>query len=127
VRPATELQTLQLQVESTSKSVWILYGVLTAASGLAVLIINNPGFGVPLDFIFLFFWGFGIATTIGALAPGSTASALNISIAKAETVKCLREGTRATGDQGADLITKKNGRTIGRPRCNEVESRLSNI
>jgi hypothetical protein len=82
VPPATELQTLQLQVESISKGVWLLYTVLTAASGLAVLIINNPGFGVPLDFIFSFFWGFGLPTTIGALAPGSTASALNISVAK---------------------------------------------
>jgi hypothetical protein len=55
--------------------------VLTALTGVAVLILNNPGFGVPLDFVFSFFWGFGLPTTIGTLAPGSSATALNINIA----------------------------------------------
>jgi hypothetical protein len=30
----------------------VLYGFLTALSGLAVLVLNNPGYGVPLDYIF---------------------------------------------------------------------------
>jgi hypothetical protein len=80
--PAGEFETLQLQIQSISKGIWLLYGVLTALSGLAVVILNNSGFGVPLDFIFAFFWGFGLPTTVGALAPGSAASALNISVAK---------------------------------------------
>lgn len=80
--PASEFETLQLQVQSISKGIWLLYGALTAFSGLGVLILNNPGFGIPVDFIFAFFWGFGLPTTIGALAPGSAASALNISVAK---------------------------------------------
>lgn len=80
--PLGEFETLQLQIQSISKGIWLLYGVLTALSGLAVVILNNPGFGVPLDFIFAFFWGFGLPTTVGALAPGSAASALNISVAK---------------------------------------------
>ncbi len=81
-RPASEFETLQLQIQDISKGIWLLYGVLTALSGLAVLVLNNPGFGVPLDFILAFFWGFGLPTAVGALAPGSAASALNISIAK---------------------------------------------
>jgi hypothetical protein len=80
--PTSEFETLRLQVESISKGVWLVYGVLTALSGLAVLVLNNPGFGIPLDFIFAFFWGFGLPTTVAALAPGSAASALNISVAK---------------------------------------------
>jgi hypothetical protein len=80
--PVRQYDVLQLEVQSISKGIWLLYGILTALSGLAVLILNNPGFGVPLDFVFVFFWGFGLPTTAQALAPGSAATALNISIAK---------------------------------------------
>lgn len=76
------LEELQLEIESISKGVWLLYGILTALSGLAVLILNNPGYGVPLDYVFAFFWGFGLPTMIQQLVPGSAATALNISIAK---------------------------------------------
>jgi hypothetical protein len=55
---------------------------VSALSGLVVLILNNPGFGVPVDFVFALFWGFGLPTTVGALAPSSAATALNIPIAK---------------------------------------------
>jgi hypothetical protein len=94
--PASEFETLRLQVESISKGVWLVYGVLTALSGLAFLVLNNPGFGVPLDFIFAFFWGFGLPTSVSALAPGSAASALNISVAKADQCPLLysRHGLR---------------------------------
>jgi hypothetical protein len=80
--PAREYEVLSLEMQSISKGVWLLYGVLTALSGLVVLILNNPGFGVPVDFVFAFFWGFGLPTTVGALAPNSAATALNIPIAK---------------------------------------------
>ena len=69
-------------MQSISKGVWLLYGVLTALSGLVVLILNNPGFGIPVDLAFALFWGFGLPTTVAALAPGSAATALNIPIAK---------------------------------------------
>jgi hypothetical protein len=80
--PAREYEVLSLEMQSISKGVWLLYGVLTALSGLVVLILNNPGFGVPVDLVFALFWGFGLPTTVGALAPGSAATALNIPIAK---------------------------------------------
>jgi hypothetical protein len=81
--PAREYELLSIEMQSISKGLWFLYGILTALSGLVVLILNNPGFGVPVDIVFAFFWGFGLPTTIGALAPGSAATALNIPIAKA--------------------------------------------
>jgi hypothetical protein len=82
VNPAHEYEVLSLEMQSISKGVWLLYGVLTALSGLVVLILNNPGFGVPVDLVFALFWGFGLPTTVGALAPSSAATALNIPIAK---------------------------------------------
>lgn len=82
ITAARELEVLQVEVQSIGKWIWLIYGLLTALTGLAVLILGNPGFGVPIDFIFAFFWGFGLPTTIQALAPGSAVSALNVSVAK---------------------------------------------
>jgi len=79
---AREFDVVQLEIQSISKLTWLVYGLLTALSGLAVLILNESGFGVPLDFLFAFFWGFGLPTTIQALSPGSVASALNISVSR---------------------------------------------
>ena len=79
---AEEFNVLSLEIETISKGIWILYSLLTALAGLAVLILNSPGFGTPLDFVFAFFWGFGLPTTIQSLVPGSVATALNISIAR---------------------------------------------
>ena len=76
------LESLQLEVETISKGVWVLYGLLTALSGLVVLILNNPGYGVPLDYVFAFFWGFGLPMAVQSLVPGSAATALNISVAR---------------------------------------------
>ena len=79
---SSSFESLQLEIQSISKGIWVLYGILTALSGLAVLILNNPGYGVPLDYVFAFFWGFGLPMAIQSLAPGSAATALNISVAK---------------------------------------------
>lgn len=79
---SSSFEALQLEIQSISKGVWLLYAILTALSGLAILILNNPGYGVPLDYIFALFWGFGLPTMVQSLTSGSAASALNISIAK---------------------------------------------
>jgi hypothetical protein len=75
-------EVLQLEIQRISKAIWVLYGILTALSGLVVLILNNPGYGLPVDYIFAIFWGFGLPTMITSLTSGSAATALNISIAK---------------------------------------------
>ena len=80
--PSREFEMLGIEIQSISKGVWLLYGILTTLSGIVVLIFNNSGFGIPVDFVLAFFWGFGIPTTAGAIAPTSAASALNIAIAK---------------------------------------------
>ncbi len=77
-----EFDVLQLEIGNISIIIWAVYALLTALSGVAVLVLNNPGFGIPLDLIFAFFWGFGVPTAIQSLTPTSAATALNISIAK---------------------------------------------
>jgi hypothetical protein len=84
-RPLTAVQEfniVSLEIETISKAVWIIYALLTALTGLVVLILNDPGFGTPLDFVYAFFWGFGLPTTVTALTSASAATALNISIAR---------------------------------------------
>ncbi|HEU4871753.1 MAG TPA: hypothetical protein VFT44_01555 [Pyrinomonadaceae bacterium] len=78
----SSFESLQVEIETISKAVWVLHGILTALSGLAVLILNNPGYGVPLDYVFAIFWGFGLPTVITQLVPSSATTALNISIAR---------------------------------------------
>ena len=83
--PATasrSFESLQMEIQSISKGIWVLYGILTALSGLAFLILNNPGYGVPLDYVYALFWGFGLPTAVQSLTPSSAATALNISIAR---------------------------------------------
>jgi hypothetical protein len=46
---------------------WLIWGTLTLISGMSVLILTNPGFGTALDFVFCFFWGFGLPTGIDKL------------------------------------------------------------
>jgi len=77
-----EFNVVSLEIETISKAVWIIYALLTALTGLVVLILNDPGFGTPLDFVYAFFWGFGLPTTVTALTSASVATALNISIAR---------------------------------------------
>jgi len=78
-----DFDVLQIEIRTISATVWLIYGLLTALSGFAVLVLGNAGFGIPLDLVFAFFWGFGLPTAIQSLTPGSAGSALNISVAKA--------------------------------------------
>jgi hypothetical protein len=60
-----ELDSVQIQLQSIGKGIWMIYAILTAATGAGFLILNNPGFGIPLDLLFALFWGF----EIGAVRP----------------------------------------------------------
>jgi hypothetical protein len=75
-------EALQLEIATISKSIWVVYGILTALTGLAFLILSNPGYGVPTDYLLAFFWGFGLPTAVQSLVPSSAATALNISVAR---------------------------------------------
>jgi hypothetical protein len=60
-------QNISWQIGQIYARGWWIWGVLTFIGGVAVLILNNPGFGTVLDLIFSFFWGFGLPTTIEKL------------------------------------------------------------
>jgi len=78
-KPLTYKQ-VQFQIEKLSQTVWLAWGLLTALTGLATLILTNPGFGTPLDFIFALLWGVGIPSVLNQLTPSSVTTQLGVSI-----------------------------------------------
>jgi len=73
---------LQVEISDLNVLVWGVASLLTALVGLVVLILNNPGFGIPVDYIYCIFWGFGIPTAVQQLTANSAVSALGISVSK---------------------------------------------
>jgi hypothetical protein len=73
---------LQVEITSLNLLVWGAAGLLSALVGLIVLILNNPGFGNAVDYIYCVFWGFGIPTAVQQLTSNSAVSALGISVSK---------------------------------------------
>lgn len=57
----------------------------SGAAGIAILILNNAGFGTAMDFVFCLFWGFGLPVTMDKLVqltPAGVATPLGISLPK---------------------------------------------
>jgi hypothetical protein len=84
-RQTVSAAAITAHIESTNRLAWYVYLLLVSVAGIAMLIIKAPGFGTSLDFVFCFFWGFGLPTALDKLqqlTPSSVGSALAISIPK---------------------------------------------
>ncbi|HEY6390600.1 MAG TPA: hypothetical protein VIX89_04955, partial [Bryobacteraceae bacterium] len=53
-------QRLEFRIQRESLLIWTVAGTLTTLAGLIALIFNNPGFGIPQDYVHCILWGFGI-------------------------------------------------------------------
>jgi hypothetical protein len=73
---------LLVEISGVNLLVWGVTALLTSLVGLAVLILNNPGFGIPLDYVYCLFWGFGIPTAVQQLNAGSAMNAVGVSLPK---------------------------------------------
>lgn len=73
---------LLVEITELNLLVWGVAASLTALVGLVVLILNNAGFGICVDYIYCLFWGFGIPTAVQQLTANSASSALGVSVAK---------------------------------------------
>jgi hypothetical protein len=83
--PPPSLEHLNWELDTINMMGWFVWGGLTLVAGVALLLIMNLGFGTPMDFIFCFFWGFGLPITgdkLQQLNPGSIASSIGISLPK---------------------------------------------
>lgn len=59
-------------------TVWA-WVVISFLSGYIILILNHPGFGVPMDYLYCLVWGFGISSA-SAITSNPAATALGIKI-----------------------------------------------
>jgi hypothetical protein len=80
VSPSVE--SVQFQFRQASAIVWVTWAILTIAIGSVVLIFNKPDFGVPMDLLNCFVWGFGLPVAGQALGPGSATTAIGINLPK---------------------------------------------
>lgn len=79
---ATSFDRLTIEISDVNLLVWGVTALLTSLVGVAVLILSNPGFGTPLDYVYCMFWGFGIPTVIQQLNAGSAMTAMGVSVPK---------------------------------------------
>jgi hypothetical protein len=83
--PSNQSAELNAQIESTNMIAWYVYLVLVSVGGISLLVVKAPGFGTSLDFVYCFFWGFGLPTALDKLqqlTPSGVVSALSVSVPK---------------------------------------------
>lgn len=66
---------LTVEINRLSCFVWSIFGLLATALGSYVVVFTNPGFGLPADFLFCLFWGFGLPSSAQQLAQATVSSA----------------------------------------------------
>jgi len=79
------LERISSQIEALSKGVWIAYLILVSIAGFALIILNNPGFGTAMDYVYCLFWGFGLPVTLDKLqqiSPVGVSTSLGITLPK---------------------------------------------
>jgi hypothetical protein len=77
------MRELRIHIESINLGVWILWGVLTATLGYAVLVGSNEGFGTGMDLVKCFLWGLGVQVAgqqLQQLSPAAITQSLTISM-----------------------------------------------
>jgi len=82
-RTPLTLQRISAEIETINKTTWYAYLFLTSVAGIATLILANPGFGSPLDFVYCLFWGFGLPIALEKLqqlSPSAVAKPLGITL-----------------------------------------------
>jgi len=76
---------LRLSLNRIGSMVWIIWAMVTLVAGIAALILTNPGFGTPIDYVKCFFWGLSIQAggqQLQQLTPGSVGTDFKISVPK---------------------------------------------
>lgn len=82
-RTPLTLQRISAEIETINMTTWGAYLFLTSVAGTATLILANPGFGSPLDFVYCLFWGFGLPIALEKLqqlSPSAVAKPLGITL-----------------------------------------------
>ncbi len=73
-KPAS-FQDLTVDIGRMSYMVWGVFALIAGGLGTYVLILSNPGFGLPMDFLSCLFWGFGLPVGAQQLSQATMANA----------------------------------------------------
>lgn len=71
------------QIQSADLAAWWIYVALVFVGGVALLVLRAPGFGTWLDYVFCFFWGFGLPTALDRLqqlTPSGVSTAMSLTL-----------------------------------------------
>ena len=82
VPPRHDTETLLFEIQWTSGLTWLTSTTLTFVVGLFYLVLQNPAFGVPMDFLICVGWGFGLPTAASQLNGASARDALGVTLPK---------------------------------------------
>jgi hypothetical protein len=77
-----QTETRLVDVRGVSGLVWVTVTVLTFVAGLVYLVLQNPAFGVPMDFLSCLGWGFGVPIATTQLTGASFRDALGVTLPK---------------------------------------------
>jgi hypothetical protein len=80
------LRELTTQLNLANAAGWVLFASLTAIAGIYALIINDPNFGRPEDFLFCLLWGFGLPTAgqgLSSLSPAVIGQSFGVTLTEA--------------------------------------------
>ncbi len=80
--PQLTSEEIQVRIQRLSPAAWLAWGLITVLSGIAVLILPDPGFGTLQDLLLAFLWGLGISTVLQQLTPSSVSTALGFSLGR---------------------------------------------
>jgi hypothetical protein len=72
-------------IELWSATVWLIWTLLVAASGIVFLVYGNLAFGRPLDLLYCLLWGLGITATAQQFTSGLITTNLGVTLPKVGT------------------------------------------
>ncbi len=72
---STSFKDLTVEIGRMSYVVWGIFGLIAGGLGTYVIILSNPGFGLPTDFLTCLFWGIGLPVGAQQLSQSTVATA----------------------------------------------------
>jgi hypothetical protein len=76
--PLPRSRELRLKIDTSNRHLIWVWMALTFAIGFVMLILNDPGFGVPIDYLYCLVWGIGLPVVGQQLTGASAGSALGV-------------------------------------------------
>lgn len=76
--PLPRSRQLVVEIDNANEGLWWVWGVISWGTGFVVLVLNQPGFGVPFDYLYCALWGLGVPVVGQQLTGAFAGTALGI-------------------------------------------------